>query len=97
MFDKFDMIDNLIVGLDALADARGVARCTGFVKAIQQLNALKDGLQKEDDAHEAEKELLRRQLAAAQMPPTNDEDGGETIGGERYVLDVERQEVREIQ
>lgn len=95
MMDKFELIDDLIVGLDALADARGVARCTGFVKAIQQLNALKDGLRKEDDAHEAEKDLLRQQLAAAQMPPTPDGDG-ERIGGERYVLDVERGEVEAI-
>ena len=49
--NKFQMIDILITKVDALADARGVNRCVMTVEIIQQLNALKELLQKEDADH----------------------------------------------
>ena len=48
MFDKYDLIDNLITSMDELADARGAKRCAMIINIIQALSELKKGLQAED-------------------------------------------------
>ena len=40
MFDKFEMIDDMIKKIDALADARGLNRCISLIELAQQLRAL---------------------------------------------------------
>ena len=46
--NKFQLIDILITKVDTMADAHGVNRCVMTIDIIQQLNALKEQLQKED-------------------------------------------------
>lgn len=43
--DKLELINNLIVQVDALADARGALKCKLIVDTINQLNALKEMIQ----------------------------------------------------
>ena len=47
--EKYELIDQLIVGVNKLADAHGVARCMGIIQAIQDLDELKKILQAEDE------------------------------------------------
>lgn len=54
MFDKFQLIDSLIVQVDALTDMRGVEKCRVIIDIIGKLAALKKGLQ-DDDARTKEK------------------------------------------
>lgn len=66
MLDKFELIDRMIVNVDALADAKGAAKCALVIELIQQLNVLKKGL-KDDDAANA-KELARLHELAGDKP-----------------------------
>ena len=81
--NKYEFIDQLILLTDQLADARGVQRCTMLVDMVRRLNALKEGLEKEDKAHEEEKELLKSQLPKPKEP----QDGEVTDGGEIHRID----------
>lgn len=66
MLDKFELIDRMIVNVDALADAKGAAKCALVLETIQQLNVLKKGL-KDDDAANA-RELARLHELAGDKP-----------------------------
>ena len=46
--DKYQMIDEMIVLIDHLADARGVQRCSILIDLVKRLDALKKGLQDEE-------------------------------------------------
>lgn len=88
MNDKYEMISAVIVALDNLADARGAEKCRLILEGVQRLAALKEGLKKEDQAHQAELKLLQDQLADLTRPPETDGDT-ETIGGRTYHIGVE--------
>ena len=47
LFDQFGLIDQMILEVEAIADARGTARCILLANLAGQLKALKEGLQKE--------------------------------------------------
>ena len=49
MFDQYQLIDDMIVKLNDLADATGVKRCALTVELVQQLVALKKGLKAEEE------------------------------------------------
>jgi len=88
MHDKYEMISAVIVALDSLADARGAEKCRLILESVQRLAALKEGLKKEEQAHQAEVKLLQDQLADLTRPPETDGDT-ETIGGRTYHIGVE--------
>ena len=46
--DKYQLIDSIIVQVDALTDMRGVAKCRTIIDIIDKLAALKSGLQNEE-------------------------------------------------
>jgi hypothetical protein len=48
MIDKFQMIDELIVEVNNLLDARGVEKCRLGLDIVQRLAALKNGLLEDD-------------------------------------------------
>ena len=54
MMDKFGMIDQIIVQVNALLDARGVEKCRLGLDIVQRLAALREGLRKEDSAHDGD-------------------------------------------
>ena len=54
MVDKFQLIDSIIVQVDALTDMRGVEKCRVIIDIIGKLAALKKGLQ-DDDVRTKEK------------------------------------------
>lgn len=54
MFDKYQLIDSIIVQVDALTDMRGVEKCRVIIDIIGKLAALKKGLQ-DDDVRTKEK------------------------------------------
>lgn len=86
MFDKFEMIDDMIKKIDALADARGLNRCISLIELAQQLRALSEGLKKDDAATAEKVELLETQLKAATAPEAK--DGETVVGGEKYNIDM---------
>lgn len=49
---KYELIDQLILGVNKLADAHGVARCMGIIQTIQNLDELKKTLEAEDAARD---------------------------------------------
>lgn len=55
MLDKYEMLDQIIVNVNALLDARGVDKCRLGVDVIQRLAALKAGLMEDDKRMEGEK------------------------------------------
>ena len=50
MIDKYEMIDQIIVNVDALLDARGAEKCRLALDILQRLAALKKGLMDEEIA-----------------------------------------------
>ena len=84
MIDKFQLLDSIIVQLDALADARGVTRCATIVELVQKVTALRKGLADEDKAHAQTVEILEQQIKRLTEP--NPEEGEEVIGGQTYVI-----------
>ena len=50
--DKYGMVDQIVVWVDSLIDARGIEKCRLAVNIISLLSDLKEGLRRED----AEKE-----------------------------------------
>lgn len=63
--DKYKLLDEMIVMLDRLADARGVERCSLIVELVSRASALKRGLEKEDEDHASAIDALKAQLARA--------------------------------
>lgn len=63
--DKYKMLEEMIVMLDRLADARGVERCSLIVELVSRASALKRGLEKEDEDHASAIDALKTQLARA--------------------------------
>lgn len=56
MYDKFQMIDELIVEVNNLVDARGIDKCKLCIDIIQRLSALRNGLKQDDERREREQD-----------------------------------------
>ena len=48
MIDKFQMIDEIIVEVNDLIDAKGIEKCRLGLDIVQRLAALKNGLAEDD-------------------------------------------------
>ena len=64
LWDKYGMVDELQKRLEALSDAKGVLRCGLIWDMSRMLNALKDGLKKDDEANAQKVEALKAQIQA---------------------------------
>ena len=53
--DKYQLIDSIIVQIDALTDMRGVEKCRMILDIIGKLSALKVGLMNEEKKDDAAK------------------------------------------
>lgn len=89
--DKFQMLDEIIVLVDKLADSRGVERCSIIVDIINRLGALKKGMKNEDSVHNQHVEMLKAQLKNMNEPPTV-KDGEIVQGGQTYHIDFKPME-----
>ncbi len=47
---KYELIDEMVVKLDALVDMRGVEKCRMVIELVSELAELKGQLAREDDA-----------------------------------------------
>ena len=86
MFDKYQLIDSIIVQIDALTDARGVEKCKIILDAIGKLSALKKGLQDDDTVNKQKIDTLREELRRVTQPDGGDDT--ETIDGKTYKIGV---------
>lgn len=68
--DKYQLLDEMIVMMDRLADARGVERCSLIVELVSRASALKRGMQKDDEESAGAIEALKTQLARARCEKT---------------------------
>lgn len=59
--DKFQLIDSIIVQVDALVDARGAEKCRTVLDVIGKLAVLKTGLKADDDEHAAAVAVIREE------------------------------------
>ena len=85
--DKYQMLDGIIVLLDQLADAKGVARCALMVELVKRADALKKGLHAEEDAHNKRIDMLKAQIKNLTEPPPL-QDGEIREGGQTYTIDL---------
>lgn len=86
LYDKFQLIDGIIVQIDALTDARGVEKCKIILDAIGKLTALKKGLQDDDAEQQRKLDTLREELRRVTQPDGGDDT--ETIDGKTYKIGV---------
>lgn len=56
--NKYDLLNASIIKIDELVDARGVAKCQGFVDVVGNLSMLRDIMEKDDE----EMNRLREQI-----------------------------------
>ena len=59
---KFDIIQDAIIRLNDLADARGVDKCVTIINLVQNLNELNRMLHEEDTTHDAAIMSLTKEL-----------------------------------
>lgn len=57
MLDKYQMLDEIIIEVNNLVDARGVEKCRLAIDIVQRLAALKNGLAEDDKRLEEEKNV----------------------------------------
>lgn len=81
--DKYTRIDQAIVTVSNLADAKGVDKCIAIVETVRNLSQLKEILRAED-AMRAEAEAQADEERAAQEQ--DDESDTEIIGGKEYKI-----------
>lgn len=62
LFDKYGMIDEIRMKMEALADAKGTFRCGLIWDITQMLNSVKEGLKKDDEQHKQEIDALTKML-----------------------------------
>lgn len=94
MMDRYQLINSIIVQVDAMADLRGAEKCRVIIDILGKLAALKEGLAKEDEAHKNTLASLRKQHAA-EMAAVRGENT-ETIGGQTLEISADGQ-VRQIE
>lgn len=68
MFDKYQLIDSVVMQINELMDAHGIHKAVLGVEAVQKLKALGDGLREEEKARKEELDELRAQLRAEVLP-----------------------------
>ena len=91
--DKYQMLDEIVLLLDKVADARGIQKCSLLVDITQRIGALKNGLKDEENSKNANIEFLKKQLKDATSPPEL-KDGEIREGGETYTIDLTPKELR---
>ena len=79
--NKFELLDQIILKMNLLADATGVERCALLVGVVQMLGALKDNLTESDKAAKEREALLLDQLQALTTPAEEVREGEERLGG----------------
>ena len=52
--DKYQLIDSMIIQVDALADMRGAEKCRTILDLLGKLAALKSGLMKDEEKKDGE-------------------------------------------
>lgn len=85
--NKYELIDSLIVQIDAVADARGAARCRLVLDMIDKCAALKKGLRTEEDALNARIEVAENEVRRLTTPKAA-QDGEEIVGGQVYKIQL---------
>lgn len=84
--EKTQLIDTIIVQVDAMLEMRGVEKCRCAVDTIGKLAELKKIIQEEDAEHQHQMDTLREELRRITKP---DGDGDtETIDGKTYQIGV---------
>lgn len=84
--DKTQMIDTIIIQLDAMLELRGAEKCRCALDTIGKLAELKRVVQEDDAEHQRKIDTLREELRRATQP---DSDGDtETIDGKTYRIGV---------
>ena len=84
--DKMQLIDTIIVQVDAMLDMRGVEKCRCAMDTIGKLTELKKAIQTDDAEQQRKLDTLREELRRVTQP-----DGGEdteTIDGKTYKIGV---------
>lgn len=71
MFDKYELIDGIVMQMNELMDAHGIRKAVIGIDVVQKLKALGEGLRDEDKARKEELDELRAQLHADVVPFTD--------------------------
>lgn len=84
--DKIQLLDNIIVNIDAMLDMRGVEKCRCAMDTIGKLTELKKAIRDGDEEHQRKLDTLREELRRVTQP---DGDGDtEIIDGKTYKIGV---------
>ena len=86
MFDKYELIDSIIIQINKVFDLHGAERAVVLIDAIQRLKALKDGLTEDDKNNINKIEALKKQHKAQIKELT---DGCEDIGSQEFHIGVD--------
>lgn len=84
--DKYQLIDTIIVQLDAMLDMRGVEKCRCAMDTIGKLTELKKAIQDGDEEHQRQLDTLREELRRITQPGGDGDT--ETIDGKTYKIGV---------
>lgn len=84
--DKVQLIDTIIVQLDAMLDMRGVEKCHCAMDTIGKLTELKKSIQTDDAEQQRRLDTLREELRRVTQPDGGDDT--ETIDGKTYKIGV---------
>ena len=68
MFDKYQIIDSIVVQIDKILEQRGITRAATAIEVIQKLNALRKGLEDEETSMRKELQELRNLARAETIP-----------------------------
>ena len=85
--DKYQMLDQIILLMDKIADAKGAIRCQLIAAAVRMVDAIKKGIQEEDNATDARIRMLKDQIKNLTEPHPGDNQ--EVVGGETITYDYE--------
>ncbi len=83
--DNVQLIDTIIVQVDAMLDMRGVEKCRCAMDTIGKLTELKKAIQTDDAEQQRKLDTLREELRRVTQP---DGDDTETIDGKTYKIGV---------
>lgn len=84
--DKVQLIDTIIVQVDAMLDMRGVEKCRCAMDTIGKLTELKKAIQTDDAEQQRKLDTLREELRRVTQPDGGDDT--ETIDGKTYKIGV---------
>jgi len=63
IFDKYELINELISEIDKIADSRGIQRAALLVSVTQALVKLRDGLKQDEESTKAQIEAMKTHIA----------------------------------